>query len=187
MSEELKPCPFCGGEATTTKKGPIRNQWWEVVCVSGECDTASITGDTEKAAIAAWNTRADLLPAVKPLVWEDFGDRGSKSYVFGRACYLIIKWSNGRFELCESYPGYQGERIGEGFFDTMKAAKAAAQADYEARIRACLDMIDPAELVAGAYEAAVQLVSRQVDGPMMIGLSQDIRAIDIAALAEGDE
>ena len=62
-SEELKPCPFCGGKAelyeseaynlkTETKEKNIR---WFVMC---EQCTALTCGALKKKAIEAWNRRA---------------------------------------------------------------------------------------------------------------------------------
>ena len=54
---ELKPCPFCGGEATV--------QEWEggyyIECLNPDCDVSPATADfdAEKEAIVAWNRRAD--------------------------------------------------------------------------------------------------------------------------------
>ena len=69
----------------------------------------------------------------KPLVWEIFeGGRGAKAKAWNKANYLIRRWSDGRFELVESYPGYQGDNLGGGFLPTLEAARAAAQAHYDA-------------------------------------------------------
>jgi hypothetical protein len=84
--------------------------------------------ETADAIIAA------LPDMVQPLVWEDFDGRGAKAAAWNKANYLINKWSDGRFDLVESYPGYQGGYIAESRYPTIEAAKAAAQADYTRRI-----------------------------------------------------
>ena len=54
---ELKPCPFCGGEATLRADILMRSFWVE-------CDTCGCKYQkrtyTEELLIEAWNTRADL-------------------------------------------------------------------------------------------------------------------------------
>jgi Lar family restriction alleviation protein len=55
MSEELKPCPFCGGKAQV-------NQTYIVSCQA--CRTFGDDYLTEAAAIIAWNRR------VGPQRWE---------------------------------------------------------------------------------------------------------------------
>ena len=87
-------------------------------------------------AVLRWIERNT--PAIKPLAWDDFDGRGAKAKVFYDASYLITKWSTGKFELAVSYPGHQAIFAGPQFYDTLDAAKAAAQADYEARIRSAL-------------------------------------------------
>lgn len=56
MSEELKPCPFCGGEAHVYK-----NNLWHVSCERAlhGCITMSAFV-TKGEAIAAWNRRDTL-------------------------------------------------------------------------------------------------------------------------------
>ena len=50
---ELKPCPFCGGEAETWDgAGP-----WHVVCT--ECGTIGSPCLSEAEAITAWNSRVE--------------------------------------------------------------------------------------------------------------------------------
>lgn len=74
---ELKPCPFCGGEAhlrTRPKDGrrrPIQYEYY-VVCLGSfsvsKCRTRAATKmcvSPEEAA-DAWNTRADIVPGARP-------------------------------------------------------------------------------------------------------------------------
>ncbi len=76
---------------------------------------------------------------VRALEWKDFEDRGAKTSAWLQANYMIMRWSTGRYEITASYPGYQTHIDGlERFHPTIEAAKAAAQADYEARICAAL-------------------------------------------------
>lgn len=55
MSIELKPCPFCGGEAHMSAS----SDGYGVQCWSRRClDMQMEELPTEEAAIEAWNTRA---------------------------------------------------------------------------------------------------------------------------------
>ena len=59
MSEELKPCPFCGGEAridSTPYGSKVRIYW--VLCEDCGAEDGSIL-DSQKEAKKSWNTRAD--------------------------------------------------------------------------------------------------------------------------------
>jgi Lar family restriction alleviation protein len=57
---ELKPCPFCGGNDIQIDE--MESFWdknetsWRVLCIDCIAETA---GDTKEQAIAAWNRRAD--------------------------------------------------------------------------------------------------------------------------------
>lgn len=55
MSEELKPCPFCGGEAKEFTGEDAAPHRWTV-----ECDScgAHVGSDTRHKARAKWNRRA---------------------------------------------------------------------------------------------------------------------------------
>ena len=60
MTAELKPCPFCGGEASEFKDRG-HSTAYNVGCFSGDCTIEPNTwAGTKAEAIAAWNTRADL-------------------------------------------------------------------------------------------------------------------------------
>lgn len=64
MGEELKPCPFCGGEAKLMhdRSGTF---WW-AECTSnddkptGRCGMSGPDAATKSAAITAWNTRRSV-------------------------------------------------------------------------------------------------------------------------------
>lgn len=58
MSDELKPCPWCG-KAPTLHYSDITEEW-HVYCYHGDCMVSPYVFKLTKAeAIAAWNTRAD--------------------------------------------------------------------------------------------------------------------------------
>ena len=56
MSEELRPCPFCGGEAKEFTGEDAAPHRWTV-----ECDScgAHVGSDTRHKARAKWNRRAE--------------------------------------------------------------------------------------------------------------------------------
>ena len=54
MSDELKPCPFCGGENVTNE---FDDPFYYVIC--GICGASSAFSD-EEGAVRLWNTRAAL-------------------------------------------------------------------------------------------------------------------------------
>lgn len=51
--KELKPCPFCGGEAQVHKNGG--NLFFRILCFT--CWTSTGNYHTKKEAIEAWNIR----------------------------------------------------------------------------------------------------------------------------------
>lgn len=63
MSEQLKPCPFCGGKASLIKTLCIDNNY-QGYFIHHCCDITVAPIDTssfptEERAIAAWNRRTD--------------------------------------------------------------------------------------------------------------------------------
>ena len=131
MTEQLKPCPFCGGEAEFIGGLPKSG------CDRVECTKcwAEVYGDDRDEAIAAWNTRA--APKVKPLVWA--GEEND--------CYLICDFGNHWYEVsvtdtlerpcdyvwkatCEESMGGV-DFLGTG---TFAEAKALCQSDWERRL-----------------------------------------------------
>ena len=59
MSEELKPCPFCGGEATLDHVNGSHGELWDIFCSTRSCEIRPCTVwfTTEQDAIEAWNRR----------------------------------------------------------------------------------------------------------------------------------
>lgn len=61
MTKKLKPCPFCGGEATIWS-GPIEddyfNTYYDVYCTECNCMTPKF--HTEESAIQFWNRREPI-------------------------------------------------------------------------------------------------------------------------------
>lgn len=98
-------------------------------------------------------------PKVKPLVWVDFDGRGAKASAWLQANYMISRWSDGQFELSASYPGYSSGIDGAAMFHpTLEDAKAAAQADHEARI---LSALEPPDTTLAAALIEVRRIADQ--------------------------
>ena len=58
MTNELKPCPFCGGKAEYRAAKYVRTAFrHSVVCL--DCFASIPPKDSEQEAIEAWNTRAE--------------------------------------------------------------------------------------------------------------------------------
>lgn len=103
-------------------------------------------GNWDEADLVEY-VRADLATAakVKPLVWEDAKIssqcvRQTAETLFG--VYEALQWSDGTYG--GSIPTGSDEPNKEyGDLPTLEAAKAAAQADHDARIRAALEPADP--------------------------------------------
>lgn len=69
--EELKPCPFCNGEASKDFHGYQRGPY-RVFCESEGCGVNPFTTYRNKPeqAIAEWNTRAHLDRPAPELEWD---------------------------------------------------------------------------------------------------------------------
>ena len=66
---ELKPCPFCGGEAEVVKvHSGVAMFPYTVVCKSDECSASvGVFKETRGKAIEAWNTRKPMEAVVAEL------------------------------------------------------------------------------------------------------------------------
>lgn len=117
-------CHSCGLKGPRSDTGP-----------HGEASTMQDELDTQ--AIARWNTRANLAPTVKPLVWEET-----------RYDTWEAKSSTG--EYCVGFDDYWWAELNEGMgwewvpdvdprsFDGPYAAMQAAQTEHERRILSAL-------------------------------------------------
>lgn len=88
MSEELKPCPFCGGEAEAMLS---QSRWGQSYTIHhdaiGKCPAgyvSSMSFRTEAEAIAAWNARADTEYGSVPATDENMAKHG---WVRERTCH----------------------------------------------------------------------------------------------------
>jgi Lar family restriction alleviation protein len=55
---ELKPCPFCGGEATYLSSGNYYpKEFWKVICKN--CSVCTIYKATQDRAGELWNRRVN--------------------------------------------------------------------------------------------------------------------------------
>ena len=66
MTDKLKPCPFCGGEAMLRNRGMNTQNY--VVCEN--CGAVSKITETEADAIKAWNKRSYIDEIVEQLEEE---------------------------------------------------------------------------------------------------------------------
>ena len=59
--EELKPCPFCGGQAKLKHYKLRNNDWWYVACEGCNIVLDPLffnVGQTKEEVIEKWNRRA---------------------------------------------------------------------------------------------------------------------------------
>lgn len=115
---ELKPCPFCGGEAIPCSTGNhFATEKFFVLCGVCEVETPRIAR-TRKEAIAAWNRRADddTNVATNADRIRGMNDEELAEYIFGLG--------NGP-ENCDEHCAYQDDCNAEGF-------------NYNTCIKACI-------------------------------------------------
>lgn len=68
MSDELEPCPWCGGEVASFQDSS-HSTAWDIACFNEGCPvTPHVWAITEEKAIAAWNTRTDGIPSQDALI-----------------------------------------------------------------------------------------------------------------------
>lgn len=62
----LKPCPFCGGEAKV-EENELFGGCYEASCTNLKCD-AFVTDDSEREVVRKWNDRHDELTIKKTIL-----------------------------------------------------------------------------------------------------------------------
>lgn len=99
--------------------------------VEGECDGLAIDDNQAKAILDYVLSAAPSGVEVKALEWEECSDRCWDADGMGKL-YRVMKRVDGTAKL------KHGVYDGGVEYNTLEAAKAAAQADYEARILSAL-------------------------------------------------
>ena len=115
MSEELKPCPFCGGSGTMRKRREVYGTFCCAECLEcGAMARGVYSMDDERAESSAekiWNRRAERTCTLE---WRDNGD----GYPPSVRCSACGRWLDAvadvedvaQFEFCPMC----GARIKEG-------------------------------------------------------------------------
>jgi Lar family restriction alleviation protein len=85
-SEELKPCPFCGGIAKLGHyEGGKYDTYYLVMCIN--CFSRTV-GDSENEAVNTWNRRVirEQMPEIKPCKCGNHAESLRSS--FGDECWV---------------------------------------------------------------------------------------------------
>ena len=101
---ELKPCPFCGGEADCNNAGFLKNgkPMWAVECVNCGMVTAFFYTDSE--AIEVWNKRTE--PERPKGRWIPVTERLPEKHGGDYVCLLKFPNANKPFPYCLIWHAY---------------------------------------------------------------------------------
>jgi Lar family restriction alleviation protein len=132
------------------------------------------------------NSRAEAI-GVKPLEWEEIGSGfyRAKAPLFGN---IRVEKYGTRFTVCYSLPGYS-DTFTPGDFATAEAAKTAAQADYEQRVRNTLldnPQLDSRAEAIGECIDAINALHQPDLGMEPYGLADAIAALEDLLQQEGE-
>ncbi len=65
MTDDLKPCPFCGG---TPRVFSHNNEWigrtWHIECLDDNCGCGTCHHDSKAIAVTVWNRRIEARAAL---------------------------------------------------------------------------------------------------------------------------
>ena len=101
-SDELKACPFCGGEADTLfdfrdRQDSTGDEWVQCKKCSASSEKFAAYSDAKEKATLAWNTRASTPPApqaegeVVPIIAEDEFRNVCSPILSGQSIDLLLK------------------------------------------------------------------------------------------------
>ena len=100
MTDELKPCPFCGGEAKYYHRdddsGWSNTDW---VSCSGDCGASTCMHETKEQAVSAWNTRTDLAEAIVKAALERAAPT-TGSHAEDRPLRYSLDFNDGYIDAC---------------------------------------------------------------------------------------
>lgn len=175
---DLLPCPFCGGEARLfcddlINGVPVDAPDWVIEC-EGDCTCRFSMADQDRSTlIAGWNRRA--LPAVtpqcvkvKPLEWGPYPNVAlagpdiavANFDLLGAKTYQVQRDPWGSGFLAFTFGGAEFFHWESKGHATLEAAKAAAQANYEAyeaRILSALGVTPAAPVTLAAALALPEI------------------------------
>ncbi len=173
---ELKPCPFCGRAMEITDD--LRHYNHPVSACFGR-HISIAASDIDR--IEMWNRRADLAAVqpdpnagavkVKPLVWEPVGNPNGRYRLHSTIAWARNTCPYGPYFIGLSSSCKNGEYSWDGPANTGKrgfadpeSAKAAAQADYAARILDALEpQPDPRDEVIARLVDALTVAANRLD------------------------
>ena len=92
MNDELKPCPFCGGEAIVDG---CDDTLWIVICK--ECNSSIGYKETKEEAVEAWNRR------IEPTFTPDELDAIRRNVRDLRAKRELSKIEQAIFDKCDDH------------------------------------------------------------------------------------
>lgn len=101
MGDELKPCPFCGGEATFAAHATAEEMDYGIICrtmaVIG-CDACEfcMSGETDEETVAKWNARAAVTDEQFTMAVHD-----GRAWQVVRECENVLDHSPCAFECSE--------------------------------------------------------------------------------------
>lgn len=99
MTDELKPCPFCGGKPKVYQRGT-----WGVKCTCGGKSFVHHYGKTEAEAIAAWNARPEaeamVAAAVEKAVVACYAEAWPEDGVYDKHHIDIQEIERATVDLC---------------------------------------------------------------------------------------